>query len=95
VPLDGGPAREVEGLSPNHVPRSFDTEDGSLLLSQYPCELSTLNPSTGKVRLFRKLGPADRTAVLLCEVTPSSDGRAYAYTYNRSQADVILAEGLR
>ncbi len=69
VPLDGGPAREVEGLSLNSAPRSFNSEDGSLFLSQYPCELSTLNPSTGKVRLFRKLGPADRTAVLQCGVT--------------------------
>jgi hypothetical protein len=71
--------------------------DGSLFLYEpQACELDTLDPATGQVRLFRKVGPADRTGVVSCgRVVPSSDGRAYGYTYNRVQADVILAEGLR
>ena len=97
MPLDGGPARDVRGLSPTLVPASFNSEDGSLFLYEpQTCELDTLDPATGKVRLFRKIGPADRTGLVNCgPVVPSSDGRAYAYTYNRVQADVILAEGLR
>ena len=97
MPLDGGPAREVGGLSPTLVPTSFNSEDGSLFLYEpQSCELETLDLTTGRVRLFRKIGPADRTGLVACgPVVPSSDGRAYAYTYNRVQADVILAEGLR
>jgi hypothetical protein len=97
IPLDGAPARDVGGLSPTLVPASFNSEDGALFLYEpQTCELDTLDPATGKVRLFRKIGPADRTGLVNCgPVVPSSDGRAYAYTYNRVQADVILAEGLR
>jgi hypothetical protein len=96
IPLDGGPAREVGGLSPYSQPASFNSEDGSLFLYEpRSCELLTLDLATGKVHLFRRLGPADRTALVSCFAVPSSDGRAYAYMYNRSQADVILADGLR
>ena len=97
VPLDGGPARDVGGLSPTLMPASFNSEDGSLFLYEpQTCELETLDLATGRVRPFRKVGPADRTGLVNCTpVVPSSDGRAYAYTYNRVQADVILAEGLR
>jgi hypothetical protein len=97
VPLDGGPVRDMGGLSPTLVPASFSSEDGSLFLYEpQACELAALDPTTGQVRLFRKLGPADRTGLAYChQVFPSSDGRAYAYNVNRVQADVILAEGLR
>jgi hypothetical protein len=97
IPLDGGPARDMGGLSPTLVPAALNSEDGSLFLYEtQTCELETLDPATGKVRLFRKTGPADRTGLVYCgPVVPSSDGRAYAYSFNRSQADVILAEGLR
>ena len=97
APFDGGPTRDFEGLSLTLMPTSFNSEDGSLFLYETrTCELKTLDPATGKVRLFRKTGPADRTGLVYCgPVVPSSDGRAYAYSCNRSQADVILAEGLR
>jgi hypothetical protein len=97
VPLDGGPAREVEGVSPTLWLTSFNSEDGSLFLFEpQTCELETLDLASGRVRFFRKVGPADRTGLVNCSrVVPSSDGRAYASTYTRVQADVILAEGLR
>ena len=97
VPLDGGPARDVGGLAPTLLPASFNSEDGSLFLYEpQSCELETLDLATGKLRLFRKMGPADGTGLVNCtRILPSSDGRAWSYTYSRVQADVILAEGLR
>ena len=97
APLDGGLVGDVAGLSPSLLPVSFNREDGSLFLyEQQTCELNTLDLATGRVRLFQKIGSTDRTGLVNCgPVVPSSDGRAYAYTYTRVQADVILAEGLR
>jgi len=97
VPLDGGATREVGGLSRSLLPASFNSEDGSLFLYESQgCELETLDLATERVRPFQKIGPSDRTNLVNCTpVIPSSNGRAYAYTYTRVQADVILAEGLR
>jgi hypothetical protein len=96
MPLDGGPVREIHGLG-GLWPAAFSSEDGSLLLyGLTSCDLANQDLATERVRFVRRLGPSDRTGLVRClNLMATADGNAYAYQYNRVQADVILAEGLR
>lgn len=97
--VDGGPARFVPGVAPGEVVLGW-TSDGSGLYvfprGEVPARIYQIDVATGRRRLWKELGPADRTGVSLINyalITP--DGRSYAYSFDRSQSDLYLVTGLK
>ncbi|MGB8591747.1 MAG: hypothetical protein WCD40_10230, partial [Candidatus Acidiferrales bacterium] len=59
-------------------------------------EVFRVDVTTGKRQQVAKLGPGDPAGLVGIEpvrVTP--DGRAYAYSYNRSLSDLYVVDGVK
>jgi len=99
VPIDGGDAREIRGLPGNLGVSRWSGDGRSLFLvtsANWPCQLHRLDLASERVELWRQATPADATGMIQCSsILPSEDGQSYAYTYNRSLTDIIVAEGLK
>ncbi len=90
----------IEGLEPNEQAFQW-TGDGKALYitartSVHPRRIYVLDPVSGKRQLWKALAPADLTGVVA--VAPpviARDGRAYAYMYAKSLADLYVVEGVQ
>ena len=99
IPLKGGDARAIVGLSTDFWLLRYSGDGRSIFLGTFrrgPCEIHRLDLITGRADLFKTLAPADRAGLAGCwDVDVSSDGRSYAYSYTRHRTDLIVGEGLR
>jgi hypothetical protein len=60
-----------------------------------PRKVFALNPATGARQVWKTLSPPDLSGIIgVTAPRISADGRAYAYTYSRSHADLYLVEGV-
>jgi hypothetical protein len=62
--------------------------------TQVPTRLSWVEPSSGRLRHFVDLAPADRFGVnAITRVLVSRDTRHWAFSYRRVTSELFLAEG--
>ena len=94
--------RPIKGLHENE--RVFDWSSDGRQLYVTPSggpdslhrKIYLLDPQTGQRRLWKTLGPADFTGVGTVGVPRiSREGRAYAYLYDKTLADLYVIEGVK
>jgi len=100
LPIAGGPARELRGVSDELVVGSYSSDGTGLYLVRtsmsVPCEVSRLDLRSERIEPWIKVSPADATGVSRCAwMNLATDGRTYAYGYFQALGDLFLAEGLR
>jgi hypothetical protein len=100
-PVDGGPARPLEGDAEHDIPMRWSGDGRWLYVQrgggpQLPAWIDRIEIATGRREVWKELMPADPTGVLgigRAFVTP--DGESYAYHFASSVGRLYLAEGLR
>jgi eukaryotic-like serine/threonine-protein kinase len=96
-PLEGGEPTALS-IDPKWLPIGWSDDGASLFVrqrGQVPVQVSRLDLKTGGLTLWRSLMPGDSagvTSIGAIRITP--DGKAYAYSYQRSLADLYVVEGL-
>jgi len=97
-PLEGGEPTPL-AIEGSWFPTGWSADGGSLFLrrrGEIPESVRRLDLKTGSVSPFLVLMPGDSagvTSVGSTRITP--DGRAYAFSYLRSLADLYVVEGLK
>jgi len=96
-PVEGGPSREIPGLSEEDVPIRW-TADGALYVMHEgsPIRIWSLDLSNGRRRLWKEIPLPDPEAVpSLDRVLLTPDGRWYVHSYDRWLADLWVIEGVK
>jgi hypothetical protein len=97
-PVDGGPGVPVKGLEPRELPIRWSADGRALFVYRrggLPCKLARVDVETGRREDVADLMPADPTGLQSIgqpQITP--DGRAWAYTYNKTLSTLYVVEGL-
>jgi len=98
LPIDGGAAVPVPGISPDELPLHF-ADDRSLWVSergQLPVRVYRLDVATGAKKVLRDFEPPDKAGVsYVRNVVVSDDGTSYAYQYRRWLSNLYVATGLK
>ncbi|HEV2323159.1 MAG TPA: protein kinase, partial [Terracidiphilus sp.] len=98
-PLDGGKTQAVPGLMPEDIWTNWAGDGHSAYVYQdykTSAELYRLDLTSGKRMLVRTLAPSDSAG--LTDVRPvriTSDGKTYAYSYDRALSELYLVEGVK
>ncbi|MGB9403805.1 MAG: protein kinase [Candidatus Acidiferrales bacterium] len=98
-PMAGGEAKAVAGVLPEETWVNWSADGRSAYVYQDKkddAEVFRVDVTTGKRQQVAKLGPGDPAGLVGIEpvrVTP--DGRAYAYSYNRSLSDLYVVDGVK
>jgi eukaryotic-like serine/threonine-protein kinase len=97
LPVEGGPPQPMPGFVAGDLPLRW-ADDGSLFIrhGRVPVDVLRVNLGTGGRTLFKRLAPTDPAGVhQLRTIALSSDGKSYAYSYERVLSELYLAEGLK
>ncbi len=98
-PLDGGDAREIQGVNPGDLLLEWHDDSNNVFVSRAvgtDVEIYNLNLTTGERKLWTRFSPADKTAIAgntWVVITP--DGGHYSYLVQRLYSILFLADGLR
>jgi eukaryotic-like serine/threonine-protein kinase len=96
-PLEGGEPTAIPGLEDNEVPSGW-SGGGVLFIRQrgVPARVFLMDLRTGKKELWREFLPQDAAGISgVGQVLTTPDRRWYAYSYNRSLADLYVMEELK
>jgi len=91
--------RQIPGFLPGETPIRWGVDGASLYvyrLGELPAHVYRLDVKTGQREHFKQLMPAEPSGVVAIgpvQVTP--DGKSYAYTYHRVEAELYLVLGLK
>jgi hypothetical protein len=98
-PLKGGEPTPIPALVAGDVPFSFSADGRSLLVrrrGEVPARIMLLDIGSGKKDLWKELMPPDPAGVItISPVYVTPDWKSYAYSYQRSLADLYVVEGLK
>ena len=98
-PIDGGPARPIDGLDASEVPLAWSADGGSLFVwsrEELPARVLRVDLATRSHALWKELQPADQAGIVgILSVNLTPDGKSYAYTYDHRQVELYVADGLR
>jgi hypothetical protein len=96
-PIAGGEPMPLQGLEDNEVPYGWTA--GNLLLVRrrgVPARVSILDPRSGRRELWKEFLPQDAAGLSgVGQIFATPDRRFYAYSYNRSLADLYVMEELK
>jgi len=96
--VDGSGVRAVPGASPGTSPITW-CRDNSLLVyrsGELPVRVMRVNVNSGEQRLWRELGPPERTGVWAIEpIRIAPDCEAYAYSAGYQLNTLYVASGIR
>jgi hypothetical protein len=98
-PVDGGEPTPLPSLTAGDVPSGW-TGDGRALFirrrGEVPMKVFLVDVRSGRRELWRELMPPDPAGIAtLGGLAATPDGKAYAYSYIRSLADLYVVEGLK
>lgn len=94
VPLDGSPARKLEGLSPDDIPISFSSNGKAVLVGRRNQGVFSYDLATKKqTKLFGN--PAAGASGELSRGFIALDGKAYVYSLRNASSELFLVEGLK
>ncbi len=97
--LDGKPPQSVPGLQPEDIWVSWSKDRSAAYIyqnEQTRARIFRLDLETGRRQLVATLAPRDTiglVGIVPVKITP--DGKAYAYSYNRSLSDLYLVDGVK
>jgi eukaryotic-like serine/threonine-protein kinase len=100
-PVDGGPARPIDGLEPNETLLNWSS-DGKFLYVSFGPRLSLVarvyrvEVATGRRELWKEFSLPDPTGVsgIGCSaITP--DGKNFAFVFSQQFSDLYLVDGLK
>ncbi len=98
-PLEGGEPAQIPGILDAEDPVGWTSDGRSIYVfrrGEYPGKAYRLKLTTGKRELWKELTPPDPAGISsLSPPAIASDGKTYAYSYNRILSDLFLAEGLK
>jgi len=98
-PLKGGEPTPIAGLLAGDIPFSISADGRSLLVrrrGEVPARVMLLDIGSGKKELWKELMPPDPAGVItVSPVSVTPDWKSYAYSYQRSLADLYVVEGLK
>jgi len=97
LPVAGGEAEPVKGLSSDEVPVQWDVSNRKLYVwnRRLPAKIFLLDINTGARMLWLELQPSELSGLLYGEILITPDGKSYGYRYRRVLTDLFLGEGLR
>jgi Tol biopolymer transport system component/predicted Ser/Thr protein kinase len=96
VPIDGGPARALAGISPDEHVAQWSADSRSLYVyraSDRPLKIWLHEIDSGK-RLLWKEFPLDESSGFI-QILPTPDGSTWAYSGRQVLSELYLIEGLR
>ena len=97
--LDGKPPQSVPGLQPEDIWVNWSKDRRAAYIyqnEQTRARIFRLDLETGRRQLVATLAPRDTiglVGIVPVKITP--DGKAYAYSYNRSLSDLYLVDGVK
>jgi Tol biopolymer transport system component len=98
-PIEGGEPTPIPGLLPGEVVRGWAPDGESLLADrrgEVPSKVFAVHARSGRREVWRELIPPDPAGIsTIGGLAVRAGGRAYAYSYVRSLADLYVVEGLR
>src|SRR5262249_10005341 len=98
-PVAGGEPTPIPGLVSGDTPVSWSGDGRSLLIGrrgEVPLKVFWLDVRTGRKELWRELTPPDPTGITsIGRIAATPDGKAYAYSYVRSLADLYVVAELK
>ncbi|HSD72438.1 MAG TPA: protein kinase [Thermoanaerobaculia bacterium] len=98
-PLAGGEPMPLSGLTAEDVPVQFDREDRSLYVylgAGIPLSVYRYDISSGRKEPWKEVRPVDSTGLsFFNRFVPTSDGRAYAYSFFRILSFLQMVDGLK
>ncbi len=98
-PVAGGEPTPIPGLVAGDIPFSWSADGRTSLVrrrGEVPARIMVLDLSTGKRELWKELMPPDPAGVTqVSPVFATPDRKFYAYSYQRSLADLYVVDGLK
>ena len=98
-PVEGGEPQPIPGLGPHDYPRVWSGDRRFMFVRDTfgsTLRIFRLDMKTGDRTLWKTLAPSDPAGVpSINAVSLSSDGRFYAYSFDRTLSDLYLVEGVR
>jgi serine/threonine protein kinase/Tol biopolymer transport system component len=99
IPVDGGPARQLEKLPAQQLPIAWSPDGKALFVVQEidgpgPTHVGLFDLETGELRPWRDLESPDDSPNPY-SIRMSADGKSYVYRYDQDRGDLYLVEGLR
>jgi len=97
--LDGKPPQSVPGLQPEDIWVNWSKDRRAAYIyqnEQTRAQIFRSDLETGRRQLVATLAPRDTiglVGIVPVKITP--DGKAYAYSYNRSLSDLYLVDGVK
>ncbi len=97
-PIDGGEPTPIGGLEANENPSGWFGANVLMIRrrGEVPAKVRLLDTRTGRKEAWKEFLPQDAAGVSgIGQVIVTPGGRWYAYSYNRSLADLYVMEGLK
>ena len=98
-PIAGGEPRVVPNTEPGEVPIRWSNSPEWLFIAnptQIPTKVYHININSGQKDLWMSLSPQDRTGLdSISSLQMSSDGKSYAYSYERFLSDLYLTNSVK
>jgi Tol biopolymer transport system component len=98
-PVAGGEPTPIPGLVPGDIPVSWSADGRTFLVrrrGEVPARIMVYDIASGKKELWKELMPPDPAGVTtVSPVIATPDRKFYAYSYQRSLADLYVVQGLR
>jgi DNA-binding beta-propeller fold protein YncE len=94
VPLDGGPARKLEGLGEPDVPISFSGNGKAVVVARRDAGVFAYDLATRKLTKLLD-NPAAGASGKISRGFVARDGKGFVYSLRVTSSDLFLVEGLR
>lgn len=98
-PIDDGNPRLIGRIDPADIPFQWSPDGSAVFLYRQgvvPSKVYRMSISSGRMEVWKELNPADSTGVLaVIAVVSTTDGRSYAYSFDRWLSDLYLVDGLK
>ena len=97
LPVDGGLARPVSGVTAGFTPVTWCRDWGLLIYrpGEIPAHVVRVDPKSGRQQLWKEIAPRDRTALsIVAPIRVASDCEAFAYNALYDPSTLMVARGL-
>jgi Tol biopolymer transport system component len=99
-PVEGGEPRPVPGFATDDDPIQWSADGRSIYVRRYApdsakVQVYRLDLATGRRELWKEFVPDPTRIARIAPIVLTPDGKSYAYTYVRHNADLYLVKGLK
>ena len=98
-PIDEGNPRLIGRIGAADIPFQWSSDGNAVFLYRQgvvPSEIYRISIRSGRMQPWKELRPADSTGVLaIIAAVSTTDGRSYAYSFDRWLSDLYVVDGLK